>query len=88
MKSFQKIVDFFINEKLIIYLLVGAVVVAGLFSLLKTNKEAFPEVSLNMVVITTVYPGATSDEIENFITIPIEKKMREIDDIKTLTGVR
>jgi multidrug efflux pump subunit AcrB len=84
MKPLQRIVDFFINEKLIIYLLVGSISVAGIFAMLNTNKEAFPEVSLNMAVITTIYPGATPDEIENFITIPIEKKMREIDDVKAL----
>jgi len=80
----KKILDFLIKEKLIITLAVLAIMFAGLWSLLSTNREAFPEISLDTVMITTIYPGAAPDEIENLVTIPIEKTIREVEGIDTV----
>ena len=46
------------------------------------HREAFPNVTLGKVVIETVLPGATSEEIERLITIPIEKKLRSVPNIE------
>jgi multidrug efflux pump subunit AcrB len=47
----------------------------------------FPNVNLDLVVITTVYPGSTPSEIEKSITIPIEKELKKVDDLKEIRSV-
>lgn len=78
----KKIIDFIIKSKLLVNLLVLVILAAGFAVVSNLNREAFPEVNMDMMTITTVYPGAAPDEVENLITIPIEKKLREISGIE------
>ncbi len=45
------------------------------------NREAFPNVNFDRVSITTIYPGASPDEIEQLVSIPIEKELRSISGL-------
>ena len=63
-------------------LLIGLIYLLGFMTISGLNRESFPEVSFDMVSIKTVYPGGSPDELESLITIPIEKKLREIDGIE------
>jgi len=69
----KKLIDLLISEKMAISLFMFAILVGGFFSIKGLNQEAFPEIALDMVTIQTIYPGAASDEVENLVTIPIEK---------------
>ena len=75
------IIKYLIKEKLVVALIVGLITMLGIMSVTSLNREAFPEVNFDMVSIKTVYPGGSPDELESLITIPIEKKLREVDDI-------
>ena len=75
------IIKYLIKEKLVVALIVGLIFMIGIMSLTSLNREAFPDVSFDMVSIMTVYPGGSPDELESLITIPIEKKLREVDGI-------
>ncbi|MDA3898924.1 MAG: efflux RND transporter permease subunit [Spirochaetes bacterium] len=77
----KKVISFLIDQKLFIGLMVFLAIILGYMSLTSRNREAFPEVSFDMVTVTTIYPGGSPDEIETLITIPIEKKIREVDGI-------
>jgi multidrug efflux pump subunit AcrB len=50
------------------------------------KREAFPRVEFDFVIVTTIYPGATSEDIEKHITIPIEDKLREVDGIEEISS--
>ncbi len=76
-----KIIHFFIRQRLFINLFVFILLTAGGMVLLNMNREAFPNVSFDMLAVTTLYPGASPDDIEKLVTIPIEKKIREVDGI-------
>ncbi len=68
--------------KLIIFLLT----VGGLFSYINMPREALPDVAAPEVFVSTPYPGNSAEDIENLITIPLEKefkKIRGIDEIKS-----
>jgi multidrug efflux pump subunit AcrB len=75
------IIKYLIKEKLVVALIVGLIFMLGIMSVTSLNREAFPEVNFDMVSIKTVYPGGSPDELESLITIPIEKKLREVDGI-------
>ncbi len=68
--------------KLIIFLLT----VGGLYSYLSMPRAALPDVAAPEVFVSTPYPGNSAEDIENLITIPLEKefkKIRGIDEIKS-----
>lgn len=75
------LIKFFIKQKLFINLMVFLIIAIGAFIIANINREAFPNVNFDLVTATTIYPGASPDEIEQLISIPIEKKLREVDGI-------
>ncbi len=54
--------------------------------LITTNREAFPKVDFDIILVNTVYPGATAANVEKLITIPVEDQLREINGIAKLTS--
>ncbi len=75
------IIKYLMKEKLVVSLIIGLVIMLGVMSLKSFNRESIPEVSFDMVTIKTVYPGGAPDELESLVTIPIEKKLREVDGL-------
>lgn len=63
-------------------LLMFFILAAGFFSLRGLVQEVFPEISLDRVVISVPYPGATPDEVEESILRKIEERIEAVDDIK------
>ncbi|MBN2041058.1 MAG: efflux RND transporter permease subunit [Spirochaetes bacterium] len=75
----KKIISFLSEQKLFVNLVVFLTIVLGLSTVFNMNREAAPQVNFDMVTIKTIYPGASPSEVEKLVTIPIEKKLREID---------
>ncbi len=62
--------------------------VLGLFSYFQLNYELLPKMSIPVVTITTVYPGASPYEVENNVSKIIEDAVSgidKIDDVRTLS---
>ena len=82
----MKIAEFSVKHSLLINLISVFVLIAGLYTLYiyKIRREAFPEVSYDIVVVNTVYPGAPPEEVEKLVTIPIEKEIKGVDGIEEM----
>ncbi|MFC1670654.1 efflux RND transporter permease subunit [Spirochaetota bacterium] len=76
-----KVIKYLMNQKLLVNLVIILIMVAGYITVTNLNRESFPEVNFDMVTIQTIYPGGSPDEIEQLITIPIEKELREVDGL-------
>ncbi|MDO8644039.1 MAG: efflux RND transporter permease subunit, partial [bacterium] len=73
---------FLIRHKLLINLLSVFLVVAGLSAVFRIPREAFPNIVFDVVTVRTNYPGANPSQIEKLITHPIEKELKDLEDIK------
>src|SRR6184192_722829 len=72
------------------YLMVGmfvAVLVGGLIAFKQLNIEAYPDPTPPMVDIVTQSPGLSSEEIERYITIPIETQVSGIKNLRTMRTI-
>src|SRR4030081_2887512 len=72
------------------YLMVGlfaAVIVGGLIAFKQLNIEAYPDPTPPMVDIVTQSPGLSSEEIESYITIPIETQVSGIKNLRTIRTI-
>jgi cobalt-zinc-cadmium resistance protein CzcA len=72
------------------YLMVGmfvAVLVGGLIAFRQLNIEAYPDPTPPMVDIVTQSPGLSSEEIERYITIPIETQVAGIKNLRTIRTI-
>src|SRR3982074_766675 len=72
------------------YLMVGllaVVMIGGLIAFKQLNIEAYPDPTPPMVDIVTQSPGLSSEEIERYITIPIETQVAGIKNLRTIRTI-
>jgi multidrug efflux pump subunit AcrB len=50
------------------------------------NREAFPTVDFDIVTVTTVYPGSSPGEIEQYVTDPIEEELKRLNGIDEMSS--
>ena len=77
---------FSVNQSLFVNLLSCVLIIIGVIVVMGLVKEIFPNVTFDMVSISTVYPGATPEDVEKLITVPIEKELKEVDGIKEVNS--
>jgi multidrug efflux pump subunit AcrB len=75
-----------VENKLLVNLLSIFIIVAGTMTVIKMKREAFPNVSFDVVTVQTNYPGATAKEIETLITNPIEDELDTVSDLKEVSS--
>jgi multidrug efflux pump subunit AcrB len=83
----RSLIRFFIDRHLLVNMIVVATLGVGFFIVSKTQRESFPATSLNLVQITTVFPGASAGDIETKVTIPIERALRGVDGIEVTSSI-
>jgi multidrug efflux pump subunit AcrB len=64
----------------------AVVIVLGAMSYLSMPREQDPEINFNFVVITTVLPGASADDVETRVTNPLEDAVRNVQDIRFVSS--
>lgn len=67
-------------------LLMIILIIGGFLLLLQSKKEVFPEFSLDMVTTTMTYPGASPEEVEQGIILPIENALKDVDGIGEMSS--
>ncbi len=67
-------------------LLMGVILVAGFFSVRNLKMEMFPEFDLDLITVTTLYPGAAPAEVEEGVCKQIEEKIWDLTGIKELNS--
>ena len=50
------------------------------------RREVFPNIQFDVIAVTTLFPGAATEEVEKLVTNPLERELKEIDGIKKMTS--
>lgn len=79
------IVAFSLKNKFFTFFWVGILMVAGIISFFRTPIEAFPDVTNTQIIIVTQWQGRSAEEVERFVSIPIEIAM---SSVQSKTSVR
>lgn len=82
-----KVIEFFLKRSLLVNILLVAIFLLAAYSAYKTNRNAYPEVDLAKMVITTEYPGASPKDVEQNVTRLIEDELKGIAGIDKFTSV-
>jgi multidrug efflux pump subunit AcrB len=83
----MSLVRFSIANPLITNLLLVLVILVGVLSWRAMPQEMFPVVELDMVRITTEFEGASPEEVEKQVTLPIEEEFDGMADLDVMTSV-
>lgn len=76
------LIEFFTRRHMVANMITIMIILLGLVTLPSINRDTFPAVDLDEVVVTTRYDGASPEDIELKITNKIEEKIKTIDGIK------
>lgn len=78
MSFIRSIISFSLKNRFFTYFWVGALVIAGFISFRHTPIDAFPDVTNTQIIIVTQWPGRSAQEVERFVTVPIEVAMNSV----------
>ena len=63
-----------------------AVIILGIFSLIKLPIDLYPDIDTNTIMVMTYYNGASANDIENNVTRPLENTLNSVEHLKHITS--
>ncbi len=84
---FDKLIGFSIKNKMVIGLFTIALIVWGIYSLKRLPIDALPDITNNQVTVITTAPTVAAQEMESFITNPLEIAMSNLPDVKEIRSI-
>ncbi len=78
------LVNFVLKNKLAVWLLTIIITVSGIYSATQMKTETIPDISIPYLMVMDVYPGATPEKVMEDISIPIEKAVEGLEDVKSV----
>lgn len=75
-----------IDNRTAIYILTVFITLLGLITYTNLPKEQFPEIKIPQIVVQTIYPGTSPENMENLVTKPIEKEVQGLTGVKKVTS--
>lgn len=82
----MKLTESAFNNKALLYFLLVAIVISGLWAFNKMSKLEDPEIKVKQALIITMYPGASAHEVELQVTDVLEKEIESMGGIESVTS--
>jgi cobalt-zinc-cadmium resistance protein CzcA len=83
----EKIIYFVLRNRLLVSVLAVLVLAVGWYSYIKLPVDAFPDVTPSLVQVFTETEGLAPEEIEKYVTFPVEAAMSGLPDLKEIRSV-
>jgi cobalt-zinc-cadmium resistance protein CzcA len=74
----KNIIGFSLKNKFFTFFWVLLIVISGIYAFVKIPIEAFPDVTNTQIIIVTEWNGRSAEEVERFVTTPIEIAMNSV----------
>lgn len=83
----EKIIDFSIKNKLIVFLFTLTIAAFGLYAVFKIPVGAVPDITNNQVQVITTSGNLSTQEIEQYITAPVEMEMANLPGVQEIRSI-
>jgi len=80
------ITNYAIKFRVAVFVFMAVLTVLGVAAYNALPREGFPDITIPQVFISAFYQGTAPEEMENLVTIPIEKKLNELGNVKEITS--
>ncbi len=77
-KIIKNIIHFSLRHRYLVFFLTAVLVVIGIWSYKNTAIETFPDVTNTQIIIIAQWPGRSAEEVEKFITVPLEVALNSV----------
>ncbi|EFM13154.1 acriflavin resistance protein [Paenibacillus curdlanolyticus YK9] len=82
----RSLIKFSLNNKFALWIMTIIVLLAGIFSGTQMKMETLPDITIPIVSVNTVYPGAAPEEVMENVTKQIEQHTRNLEGVKMVTS--
>src|SRR3954449_9108619 len=76
-----KLLRFALQQRFVMIVLSLGLIALGVYSFRQLKIEAYPDISDTQTVIVTLYPGHASEEVEQQVTVPIERALNSVPNV-------
>ena len=83
-KFIRSIITFALTNRFAVFFGIALIVVGGVVAFLNTPVETFPDVTNTNVIVITQWPGRSAEEVERFVTLPLETELNSVPRKSTL----
>lgn len=83
----EKLIQFVLKTRLLMVVMGILVIAVGYYSYTKLPIDAFPDVSPSLVQVFTVTEGLAPEEVEKYVTYPVEVAMNGLPNLKKIRSV-
>ncbi len=78
--------NYFVSNFRVVMLIIIMITAWGLYSFFRLPRESSPEVKIPIAIVSTVYPGASPSDVEQFVTKPIETQLSGLKGLDKITS--
>jgi cobalt-zinc-cadmium resistance protein CzcA len=83
----NRIIQFSIQNKFTVGLFTVALLVYGIYSATKLPIDAVPDITNNQVQVFTLSPSLAAQEVEQYVTAPIERSLASLPDLVEVRSI-
>jgi len=77
-KFIRNIIHFSLRHRYFVFFMTAVLVAIGIWSYKETPIETFPDVTNTQIIIIAQWPGRSAEEVEKFVTIPLETVLNSV----------
>ena len=81
----NNMIHFFAKHPTAANLMMVMFLLAGMLTLPSIKRETFPEIQTNKIKASVIYPGASTEEIEQALCLPMEEAVDGLNDIEKIS---
>ena len=82
----ERLIRWFVNNGVAANLLMAFIIIAGALTIPLLKMEVFPEIEIDIINVSAVYPGASPTDVEDAVCIRIEERLQGLDGIKQISS--
>lgn len=83
----MNIAEYSIRNKVVSWMFVVLLLIGGTISFFGLGKLEFPEFPIPQAMVNTAYPGASPQQVEEEVTLPLERAILELEYVKNIDSV-
>ena len=82
----ERIIRWFVNNSVASNLMMFFIILSGAATIPLLNMEVFPDIEVDIINVTAIYPGATPSDVENAVCVRIEERLQGLDGVKKISS--
>lgn len=79
-------IEYIVRKRKITLLFFVMIVLVGFLSFFQLPKQESPDIIINMATVTTIYPGASPEKVEQTVTKKLEEKINELQGLNYISS--